>query len=571
LPKGREGRPTKRQSAKKKQFADGEKKLKMQNTVINNYHIQRELGRGGMAIVYLAEHQLLHNKVAIKVLNDDYVRNSNIRNRFLSEARNMARMAHTNIIKVTDLIEEGDTVAFVMEYIEGETLKDYLERKGKLGDNEIKSIFSQMLDAVGYVHEQKLVHRDIKPSNFMITPSGKVKLMDFGIAKNTDSSSAEYTQTGTGVQMGTPMYMSPEQIKSTKAVTSSTDIYSLGVLLWQMVAGRKPYNQEELSVPEIQVSILKAELPKTGQKTWDLLIQKATAKEAEKRYVSCHSFKEAISNSHNGPSDHTVVDAPDFEQTVVEKQRPAVKTDAHGIEFIWVEGGTFEMGSPQNQVNRENDEIQHRVTLDGYYMAKYPVTQAQWVKVMGSNPAYFQANGSDCPVERASWKDCQQFIEKINQQLGCNYRLPTEAEWEFAARGGIKSKGYKYSGSDNIDEVAWYAGNRCVEIEKSTFIGLLKKMEKQYLGTHPVGKKKSNELGIYDMSGNVWEWCADWYGDYPTAAQTNPQGPLSGSNRVFRGGGWHSDALHCRSADRFSITPVNRYNFVGFRLVSPQA
>ncbi len=536
-----------------------------------NYKIMNEIGRGGMARVYLAHDNKFDTQVAIKILNKELAQNTNIRKRLLAEARNMFRMSHPNIIKVTDLIEDGDTVAFVMEYIEGETLKDYLERKGRLNDKEIKSIFTQMLEAVGYVHEQKLVHRDIKPSNFMITPNGKVKLMDFGIAKNTDSSSAEYTQTGTGVQMGTPMYMSPEQIKSTKAVTSSTDIYSLGVLLWQMVAGRKPYNQEELSVPEIQVSILKAELPKTGQKTWDLLIQKATAKEAEKRYVSCHSFKEAISNSHhNGPSDHTVVDAPDFEQTVVEKQRPVVKTDAHGIEFIWVEGGTFEMGSPQNQVNRVNDEIQHRVTLDGYYMAKYPVTQAQWVKVMGSNPAYFQANGSDCPVESVSWEDCQQFIEKINQQLGCNYRLPTEAEWEFAARGGIKSKGYEYAGSNNIDEVAWYCDNRVIQIEKSTFWGLSKKEETQYLGSHPVGKKKPNELGIYDMSGNVWEWCTDWYGDYPTSAQTNPQGPSSGSYRVRRGGSWDNDAQRCRSAHRGSLTPVNRNNDVGFRLVSPK-
>jgi uncharacterized protein (TIGR02145 family) len=263
-----------------------------------NYTLKTELGRGGMAIVYLAEHQLLHNKVAIKLLNEDYVRNSNIRNRFLSEARNMARMSHPNIIKVNDLIDDGDTVAFVMEYIEGETLKDYLERKGKLGDEEIKTLFTQMLDAVGYVHEQKLVHRDIKPSNFMITPNGKVKLMDFGIAKNTDASSAEYTQTGTGMQMGTPMYMSPEQITETKSVTAQSDIYSLGVVLWQMVTGRKPYDTSTLSAFILQSKIVNEPLEKTETK-WDKIISISTDKEINKRYSNCRIINEELIKNSN--------------------------------------------------------------------------------------------------------------------------------------------------------------------------------------------------------------------------------------------------------------------------------
>ena len=174
---------------------------------IKDYKIIKEIGKGGMATVYLAEHVVLNNNLAIKVLNLEYVRNENIRKRFLAEARNMAIMSHPNIIKVTDLIDDDDNVCFVMEYIDGETLKQYLVRKGKLSHDEIKSFFNQMLEAVGYVHEQNLVHRDIKPSNFMIDKQGKVKLLDFGIAKNTDISNVEYTQTGTYQNMGTPMYM----------------------------------------------------------------------------------------------------------------------------------------------------------------------------------------------------------------------------------------------------------------------------------------------------------------------------------------------------------------------------
>ena len=260
---------------------------------LSNYSIRSELGQGGMAKVYLAHDKKFDSNVAIKFLNKEFIHNENIRKRFLAEARNMFRMSHPNIIKVTDLIEEGDTVAFVMEYVDGETLKEYLERKGKLSDEEIKTIFSQMLDAVGYVHKQGLIHRDIKPSNFMISPNGQVKLLDFGIAKNLNSNNAEYTITEQHQIMGTAMYMSPEQIKSTKEVTFSADIYSLGVVLWQMLAGKKPYNTNELSVPEIQVSIIREPLPLINQ-LWDIIIKKATAKEASYRFLSCEFFLNEI-------------------------------------------------------------------------------------------------------------------------------------------------------------------------------------------------------------------------------------------------------------------------------------
>jgi serine/threonine protein kinase len=265
----------------------------MINKIIKDYSIKNELGQGGMATVYLAEHNLLGNKSAFKLLNKEYVHNENIRKRFLAEARSMARMSHTNIIKVTDLIDDGETVAFIMEYVEGETLKEYIERKVKLTDEEIQSLFSQMLDALGYVHEQNLVHRDIKPSNFMIDPKGKVKLMDFGIAKTTDTASAEYTQTGTGVQMGTPMYMSPEQITETKSVTPQSDIYSLGVVLWQMVTGEKPYDMKTLSTFHLQNKIVNEALPETNTR-FDQIIKIATNKEIDTRFQNTSKFKDAL-------------------------------------------------------------------------------------------------------------------------------------------------------------------------------------------------------------------------------------------------------------------------------------
>ena len=220
-----------------------------------------------------------------------------------------------------------------------------------------------------------------------------------------------------------------------------------------------------------------------------------------------------------------------------------------GVSFDMVEvrGGTFRMGATSEQgSDAESDEKPvHSVTLSSYYIGKTEVTQALWKAVMGSNPSEFK--GDDLPVERVSWYDCQEFIRELNALTGQNFRLPTEAEWEFACRGGNNSRGYKYSGSNYIDNVAWYC---------------LNSGEK----THPVASKLPNELGIYDMSGNVDEWCSDWYGGYTSGAQTNPKGPYDGSDRVYRGGSWHFIVRFCRSSVRDFNFPANRYGGLGLRL-----
>jgi len=285
----------------------------------HNYTFKQSIGDGGMAIVYLAEHKALHQPVAIKVLNKEFVHNDNIRKRFLAEARNLFTMNHPNIIKVTDLIDEEDTVAFVMEYLEGQTLKEYLDAKGKLRDDEIKNLFVQMLDAVAYVHEKGLIHRDIKPSNFMVSGKGIIKLLDFGIAKNTDQRSAEYTQTGTAQSMGTPMYMSPEQIKSTKEVTAQTDIYSLGVVLWQMVMGKKPYDTNTTSTFELQTKIVNEKLAPTNT-LFDEVITRATAKDLKDRYSNCFQFKNQLLHKPEDLESTKLYSEKVFEQTIVQEK-----------------------------------------------------------------------------------------------------------------------------------------------------------------------------------------------------------------------------------------------------------
>jgi serine/threonine protein kinase len=294
--------------------------------IIGNYTFKKKLGEGGMATVYLAEHNTLNQPVAVKLLNKEFVGNENIRKRFLSEGKSLFKMSHPNIIKVTDLIDQEDQVAIVMEYLDGETLKEYIERKGKLSEVELKSLVGQMLDALAYVHDQGLVHRDIKPSNFMLSKKGAIKLLDFGIAKNTDKSSSDYTQTGTLQSMGTPMYMSPEQVKSTKNVTGQSDIYSLGVVLWQMVMGQKPYDTTTTSTFELQTKIVNEPLSITNTK-FDGIIQKATAKSLTSRYKNCFEIKDDLSlhSLSQGSTNKSNVLGDAGDQTIVDFNPMQVK------------------------------------------------------------------------------------------------------------------------------------------------------------------------------------------------------------------------------------------------------
>ena len=237
-----------------------------------------------------------------------------------------------------------------------------------------------------------------------------------------------------------------------------------------------------------------------------------------------------------------------------------------GVPFVmkFVEGGTFSMGATAEQDSDafEDEKPVHSVTLNHYYLGETEVTQALWQAVMGSGPTYSggwenkYGNGDDFPTYRVSWNDVQEFITKLNQLTGKNFRLPTEAEWEYAARGGKKSHGYKYAGSDTLDDVAWYNYDRGRVIWFRINNGK----------THAVKTKSPNELGLYDMSGNVREWCQDWMGGYNKGQQANPQGPASGYRRVLRGGSWYYTWIYCRVSDRNSEDPVYRNYDCGFRL-----
>lgn len=257
----------------------------------------------------------------------------------------------------------------------------------------------------------------------------------------------------------------------------------------------------------------------------------------------------------NGDNEVTIADVNIIINIILRGSAPTpsgtetIRVNGVSFKMVKVEGGTFTMGATPEQGSDagENEYPAHQVTLSSFSIGQTEVTQALWQAVMGNNPSSFSID-DELPVEQVSWEDCQVFITKLNQMTGKQFRLPTEAEWEYAARGGNKSKGYKYSGSNDVNEVAWYWMN-CGSI------------------THPVGTKKANELGLYDMSGNVREWCNDFMGNYTEEAQTNPTGPTTGVVRVVRGGTWgNSDPASCRVSYRDSDYPIYANSSRGLRL-----
>ena len=233
----------------------------------------------------------------------------------------------------------------------------------------------------------------------------------------------------------------------------------------------------------------------------------------------------------------------------VMESNPEFFTNTLGMKFVYVPPCTFMMGSPEDEKGRYYDESRHRVTLtQGFYLQTTPVTQSQWRDVMESKPSYFRDCGEDCPVENVSWLDCLEFVKVLNEKEKTGrYRLPSEAEWECACRAGSGTTFCFGDDESRLAEYAWF-------------------VENSGLRPHPVGTRKPNDRGLYDMHGNVWEWCGDWHGDYDPGEVCDPEGSPKGSYRIVRGGGWYFYGDSCRSACRNSYQPGYKEFFVGFRL-----
>ena len=546
------------------------------------YRIESKIGQGGFGITYRAQWKMtaqgaigaidIETPVVIKEFFwKDYCTReegtnlvsissvtgkemfARFKEKLKKEAKILSRFTHPNIVRVLDVFEENNTAYMVMQLVEGESLKDKIEHLGKLDETTALKYTQQLCSALTEVHDKHILHLDIKPSNVIIDKNDDAQLIDFGISKQYNDEKQETSTTPIGISKG---YAPIEQYSGIEKFNPPTDIYSLGATLYTMLTGQIPLEAPARS--EDDLDPVTHFNPKVSKKTEEV-IDKAMNEKSRHRFQTAEEFWQAFNSNdeafYNQNVDETFVDTQRQEkketllsETKIDNKPAQSKSSSiNDHEMVFVQGGAFTMGCTLEQGGdcSSDEKPAHQVTVGSFYIGKYEVTQAQWKAVMGSNPSSFK--GDNLPVEHVSWNEVQEFIRKLNAATGKQYRLPTEAEWEFACRGGLKSAHYKYSGSNNLNDVGWYSDN-----SGNT--------------THPVGTKLPNELGIYDMSGNVWEWCNDWYGAYSSVAQTNPQGPASGSARVLRGGSWSYDARFVRVSFRYYITPDYRINFLGFRL-----
>ncbi|MDY0296023.1 MAG: bifunctional serine/threonine-protein kinase/formylglycine-generating enzyme family protein [Acidobacteriota bacterium] len=596
---------------------------------IPGVELEAELGRGGMAVVYRGIQTRLKRQVAVKVLSPVLLVDPQFSKRFLKEAETAAGLNHSNIVSIYDVGSEGQWNYMVMEYLP-RNLAGMIAH-GSLESDKGVNIFASIASALDYAHQKGFIHRDVKPDNILFREDGTPVLCDFGIARAVGSATR---LTKTGMSVGTPHYMSPEQARG-KPLDGRSDLYSLGVVLYEMLTGKVPFEAEDSvavaiahvqdPVPRLPENLAKYQplldkllakdpdqRPQTGKEAADLA-NNLPAAEPEKSAAAESSHIESQAPFTPPPGRVTRrVEEPDFpeeaspgvvpsstlfsesgRQSDQEPRRvkpawllvgalvlllgilgiklatdassragkygsstsyagssTAVPSSSLGIEWVRVPAGEFSMGSNEHSFEKPV----HRVYLDTYYISKYEVTFDQYdafCNATGRSKPSDQGWGRGSrPVINVSWEDAVAFCRWLSQKTGKTVRLPTEAEWEKAAKGGNNSRGYTYSGSNNVGAVAWYDDNSGSE-------------------THPVGQKSANELGIHDMSGNVWEWCSDWYDKdyYSRSPARNPTGPSSGSRRVQRGGGWVIIASYCRSAFRFGSLPSLRGGILGFRPV----
>ena len=568
------------------------------NTLLQGgkYKIVGHISSGGFGNTYEGVHTMMDTRVAIKEFFPKMLCNRDentshitvatqnnrelvekLRKKFIEEAKAIFKMNHPNIVKVHDIFEENGTAYYVMDYIDGKSLGDIVKQRGPLPEAEAVGYIRQVADALKYVHSLNRLHLDIKPGNVMVDATGHAMLIDFGASKHYDMESGENTSTLMGVN--TKGYAPVEQ--STQSFTKfspATDIYALGATLYKLLTGITPPDANLLMAKEETLAplpscisksthnavlkamtLIRADRPQTIDVFLGLLDSKITnsfddevtmCEEAEKVRQAEEKRRLAEEQKRKEAEQKRNTAKKSSSKNALSQQIFSKTYTANGVSFdmMMVKAGTFTMGATSEMKAPDSDEKPtHQVTLtNDYYIGKTEVTQALWKAVMGNNPSYFK--GDNLPVENVSWDDCQKFISKLNSLTGQNFRLPTEAEWEFAARGGNNSNHYQYSGSNVLGDVAWYDGNSGHK-------------------THVVATKQPNELGLYDMSGNVWEWCSDWFGNYSSSSLTNPTGPNSGSSRVFRGGSWCNDARSCRSSYRSCYAPDSSYYSLGLRLV----
>ena len=555
------------------------------------YTIEAKIGEGGFGITYKAIQNGLNRVVCIKEYfpagkctratkkNTVFVQGTSeqvfekYRQAFVREAKMLATLHHPNIVEVLDVFDENNTSYMVMTFVKGKSLQQIVEVRGKLPYPETVNYIAQITNAVGYIHDHHILHRDIKPDNIMITADFKAILIDFGSAREF-----EQDKTQVHTSMLTHGYAPTEQYTANSRKGSYTDIYAIGATFYFVLTGQVPMESaarltEQMPSPKDLVP----EIPEEANRT----ILKAMQLKAENRHQTVHEFMDDIRNVK--PSvlvDETIGGSPQQPTSkrtwyiisalgcfvalltgyflwgrngseLVEENKPQeIKTysfiSIYDYPMVKVDGGTFIMGSNQTD---EDDCLPHTVTLSDFYIGQFEVSQGFWTKIMNDNPSEYQDvdDINNFPVENVSFEEVQVFINRLNNKTGKSFSLPTEAQWEFAARGGNQSKGTNFAGSQYPNNI-WFDKNNPVMLKFPPSV---------------------NELGIYQMSGNVAEWCLDYYNRMFYSQSNKSKNPLNtkaNNSRVVRGGSFDdTDPEYVTVYYRNSGNDATGY--IGFRLV----
>lgn len=559
------------------------------------YIIEQTLAQGGFGITYKARQKSLGREIIIKeffmkgycertpagdvTLTDSSKTNlvKQMRERFLNEATICAHLSHQNVVNVFDVFEENGTSYYSMPYLSGGSLKGLVERQGKLDEVTAMTYIGQIAAAVHYLHQRRICHYDIKPSNILLDDNGKAVLIDFGNSRQYDVDGND-TTVGDGNIAFSPGYAPVEQCNGKlTGFSPKCDVYSLGATLYYLLTGKTPVKATSRNSKANLVGW-------NGGISYRVrsLINKSTRCDAESRLSSPVGFislgkqlgdknETKLLEGSSGSSKPfgfnrikvltfvilavVAAVATLLALKYIPKPLPASVKQLEQ-DMVFVEGGNYLKGAPDDDLDAaDNEKPQCKVSLPSFFVCKYEVTQQLWQDVMGTNPS--NNVGESLPVENVTFKDCQEFISKLNAMTGKNYRLPTEDEWEYAARGGNRGRGFLYAGSNSTGEVGWYEGNS-------------RDYSADSLHTHPVGQLAANELGLYDMTGNVMEW---------TSSKCDKQGyavtPLSPNVRksraiyyTIRGGGCGSEGPLCRNSYRSKCgTSGLHTKFIGLRLV----
>jgi formylglycine-generating enzyme required for sulfatase activity/tRNA A-37 threonylcarbamoyl transferase component Bud32 len=565
------------------------------------------LGEGGFGITYKVHHQFLDQDFVIKTPNARLINDPDYQkylNRFIKEGQIVAKICHDphpHIVRVTDLFEEAGIHCLVMDYVPGESLWKYVQNQGALSEAQAVRYIRQIGDALRVVHQAGLVHRDVTPLNIMVRSPEKAVLIDFGIAKGLIPTTSTTTD-----KAGNQGFAPYEQIGlGSREVT--VDVYTLAASLYYAVTGQRPVGSlgrklfnAELVPPQQIISGLS---DATNQAILSgMALEPEDRPQSMEAWLGLLTFEPPIILSVTSPSvesSATVqpaktaktlpVSAFDFQVVTVEvksgwlgkERKLTLNRRPHQayhyietlgdvpLEMVAIPGGTFQMGSPETEEgHRDNESPQHWVTIKPFFLGKYPITQAQWQAVahfpkvereLDPDPSGFK--GKNRPVEYVSWYDCVEFCARLSQYTGWNYRLPSEAEWEYACRAGTTTP--FHCGETITTDLANY---NCDYMYRA---GVKDKYPEE---TTPVGIfQVANAFGLYDMHGNVWEWCLDQWNDSYEGAPSDAQAWIIDDDdynyRLLRGGSWLDTPDGCRCASRSWYRPDLWDIFFGFRVV----